>query len=205
MVAQGIEPRYLTKNVWRQSAGNFLGPTLPPQLDHSNFIRTGSARDRRAAGDSAVEDGGLAVGAYAVDARQPGARTRRSGLLAAQPHGGSASPHTTNVAIPRFVAPGQIPMAFTTAPLIPRRSRLASADPTSGRSTSGPAIPGIPARRDHARRAARATSGRSCPSAPRACWKAACFVGCSRPIRRWREPRAFKARWCWRRSSAKPA
>lgn len=39
--------------------------------------------------------------------------------VATQPHGGSASPHATNVAVPRFVEPGQIPRGVHNGPVDP--------------------------------------------------------------------------------------
>lgn len=61
---------------------------------------------------------------------------------AAQPHGGSASPHPTNVEAPRFVAPGQIPIGVHNDP-VDAAPEIGVIGTGTGPNTSGPSIPGL--------------------------------------------------------------
>lgn len=61
---------------------------------------------------------------------------------ATQPHGGSGSPHATNVVIPRFVAPGQIPHGIHNGPEDPAPEPVGIGT-NIGPITSGPGIPGL--------------------------------------------------------------
>jgi protein TonB len=58
-----------------------------------------------------------------------------------QPHGGSALPHATNVEVPRFVAPGQIPIGVHTGPVDPAPEPIGVIGTDIGPITSGRDIP----------------------------------------------------------------
>jgi protein TonB len=59
---------------------------------------------------------------------------------ATQPHGGSGSPHATNLALPRFVQPGHIPNGVHNGPEDPAPEPIGIGEPNIGPIGSGPGI-----------------------------------------------------------------
>ena len=64
--------------------------------------------------------------------------------VAAQPHGGSASPHAANVEAPRFLQPGHINNGVHNGPVDPAPEPIGVSGPYTGEIASGPYIPGLP-------------------------------------------------------------
>jgi len=148
MVAQGIEPRLFDD---RMSGHRMFGDSL---LESSWAQR--SRRNWTTLTSFGLE--ALAIGVLLViplwkTVGLPSAHTLSTPVslvpnapvrtVAAQPHSGSASPNATNVATPRFVAPGQIPHGVDKGPVDPAPEPIGIAGTDIGPIASGPGIPGL--------------------------------------------------------------
>jgi len=67
---------------------------------------------------------------------------------AAQPHGGTPSPRTTNVEAPRVLQPSHIHHGVDNGPVDPAPEPIGIGGPDTGPITSGPSIPGAPTSSD---------------------------------------------------------
>jgi protein TonB len=144
MVAQGIEPRLFNDRMF----GDSLLEASWAQRSRRNWTTLTSF------GLEALAIGVLLVIPLWKTVGLPSAHTLSTPVslvanapartVAAQPHGGSASPHATNLDMPRFVQPGHVPIGIHNGPVDPAPEPIGVSGPYTDQIATGPYIPGVP-------------------------------------------------------------